>query len=925
MLITSRIALSLLIAVALAAPSFAARKPKPAIPPPPAATAPAPPERITSVEGITEYRLANGMRVLLFPDQSKQTITVNVTYLVGSRHENYGETGMAHLLEHMLFKGTPRHKDVPAELAAHGSRPNGTTSWDRTNYYETFNATEENLRWALDFEADRMVNSFIEKKYLDTEMTVVRNEYEQSENAPFAVIFKRILAVSYDWHNYGNVPIGARTDIEGVPIDRLQAFYRLYYQPDNAILLVTGKFDEARTLGMIQEYFGAIPRPTRALPKLYTVEPVQDGERMVTLRRVGDVQLAAVSYHVAPGSHEDFAPLQLLAEIMGNTPAGRLHKEMVPSSKAAQVFSSPLQLAEPGLMLFGAQVRQDQSADTALQLLISNVEKTSVKPITDEEVERARAQLIKQIELNLNDASRVGLELSNWMAMGDWRLLFLHRDRLRAAKTADVQRVWTQYFKPANRTAALFLPTKDLDRANVPQAPDIVALVKDYKGDAAKAEGEAFDPSPANIDARTQRSKLPNGLKLVLLPKKTRGATVVASLTLRLGDRQSLTGRGEIGSMTAGMLMRGSKKHTRQQIQDELDRLKARVSTFGGLENAGFNIETTRDNLPAVLDLMVEVLREPAFDAKELEELRRERLAGIEQQRSEPNALGFLAFQRHVTALPKGDPRYIATFDEAIADTKAITREQLVKFHAELYGAQTGELAVVGDFDAAQLQEQAARLLGNWKSAKPFVRMPYEFKPVAAKAEVIETPDKANALFVAGMPLEISDADADYPAMVLGNYILGGGFLKSRLFSRIRIAEGLSYSVASQLIVRPLDKGSGFFAFAIYAPQNAEKLEKTFRDEVNRILSEDIGAEELEQAKSGWMQSRSVSRSQDAELMRALGAQAFYDRTMAWEAELEKRVLALDAAAIRAALSRHIVPGKLSVVRAGDFAGAASK
>src|SRR5690348_3148892 len=220
--------------------------------------------RVTSVEGITEYQLDNGMRVLLFPDQSKQTITVNITYKVGSKYESYGETGMAHLLEHMVFKGTPKHTNIPEELATHGARPvNGTTWFDRTNYYEVFAATDENLRWALDLESDRMVNSFIAKKDLDTEMTVVRNEYEMGENDPVGVLFKRLLSVAYDWHNYGNTPIGARSDIEGVPIERLQAFYRTYYQPDNAVLLIAGKFDEPKTLAMVQEYFAAIPRPTR--------------------------------------------------------------------------------------------------------------------------------------------------------------------------------------------------------------------------------------------------------------------------------------------------------------------------------------------------------------------------------------------------------------------------------------------------------------------------------------------------------------------------------------------------------------------------------------------------------------------------------------------------------------------------------------
>src|SRR5438552_19064331 len=245
-------------------------------------------EKITSVEGITEYRLqSNGLRILLFPDQSKPTITVNMTYLVGSRLENYGETGMAHLLEHMLFKGSKKHPDVPKELQDHGSRPNGTTWFDRTNYFETFQASDENLEWALDLESDRMVNSFVAKKDLDSEMTVVRNEFERGENSPMDVLEERVMSTAFLWHNYGKSTIGARSDIENVTIERLQAFYRNYYQPDNAILLVAGKFDETRTLGLVQGAFGAIPAPVRERPRVYTQEPVQDGERSVALQRTG--------------------------------------------------------------------------------------------------------------------------------------------------------------------------------------------------------------------------------------------------------------------------------------------------------------------------------------------------------------------------------------------------------------------------------------------------------------------------------------------------------------------------------------------------------------------------------------------------------------------------------------------------------------
>jgi zinc protease len=915
---TSRLQALIVLCAVLAVPVCEAKKPE-------AAPAPAAPERVTTVEGITEYRLANGLRVLMVPDPSKQTITVNVTYLVGSRHENYGETGMAHLLEHMVFKGSTRHKDIPNELTAHGTRPNGTTSWDRTNYFETFSATEENLRWALDLEADRMVNSFIAKQDLDSEMTVVRNEFEAGENNPIAVLFKRLLSVSYDWHNNGNTPIGARSDIEGVPIERLQAFYRNYYQPDNAVLLVAGKIDEAATLAMVNEYFGPIPRPTRVLPELHTVEPTQDGERQVVLRRVGDVQWAAVAYHIPNGAHEDLAALQILNEVLGNAPAGRLHKALVEPGKAAGVFKVSLHLFDPGMTAFAAQVRDGQPLEPVLAQLVDIAEKPAVQAVTDEEVERARTQLLTEIDLNLNSSENVGLALSDWAGMGDWRLMFVNRDRLRAVKTADVQRAWARYYKQSNRTAGLFYPTKAPDRADVPKAPDVLALVKDYKGDAAREVGESFDATPTNIEARTRRIKLPGGLEMALLPKKTRGGAVFAGLALRFGDVQSLRGLGTHATMSTAMLMRGTLKHTRQQLSDEFDKLKARVNFNSWGSGAYVVVETTRENLPAVLTLLTEVLREPAFDPKELEQLRAEWLAGMEQQRSDPSALGFNQFQRLLKPYPRGDIRYVASIDEDIAEVKAVTREQLQRFHRDFFGAQPAQLAVVGDFDAAMLEKQVASLLRDWKNTKPFTRVPNEFIEVPAQEVVIETPDKAQAFFVAGLNLALRDDDPDYPALVLGNYMLGGGFLNSRLMTRIRGKDGLSYGVGSQLQGDNFDKAGMFVAYAIYAPQNLAKLQQAFNEEIARVLTEDFTQQEIEQAKSGWLQSRTVARAQDNELVGTLGHWLFVGRTLAWDAELEQKVMALDAAQIRAALQRHLVPEKFTIVKAGDFAGAAAK
>jgi zinc protease len=877
--------------------------------------------RTTSVEGITEYRLENGLRVLLFPDQSKQTMTVNMTYQVGSKHESYGETGMAHLLEHMVFKGSTKHTNIPQELSSHGARPNGSTWFDRTNYFETFAATDDNLKWALDLESDRMINSFIAKKDLDTEMTVVRNEYELGENDPGSVLVDRIFETAYVWHNYGKSTIGARSDIENVPIERLQAFYKKYYQPDNAVLLVAGKIDEAKTLDLINQYFAAIPRPARVLPKIYTDEPTQDGERAVTVRRVGDVQVVMAGYHVPAGSHADAAAVSILSEILADTPSGRLHKALVETKKASSVNSFPILFGEPSLIIFGAEVRQEASLDEARNALLATIEETTKTPPTKEEVERARNEIVKQIELNLNSSERVGVELSEWIGMGDWRLLFINRDHLRKVTPEDVQRVAATYLKSSNRTLGLFIPTQKPDRAEIPPVPDIAALVKDYKGDATVAAGEAFDPSPANIDARTERSSA-GGIKLALLPKKTRGNTVVAMMTLRFGDEKSLMNRSTAGELAGSMLMRGTAKHTRQQLKDEFDKLKARVTVGGGPTAATVRIETTRENLPAVMRLVAEVLREPAFPANEFEQLKEEELAGIEQQRSEPTAIGATEFRRYISPYPKGHPNYISTPDEDVAELKTITLDDVKKFYADFYGASNGELAVIGDFDDKELARLAGDLFGNWKSPRPYERITNQYRDIAPLNKSLETPDKANAFFLAGMNLNVREDDPDYPALVLGNFMLGGGFLNSRLGTRIRQKEGISYGVGSQLQASPLDKSGIFVTFAIYAPQNVERLEAAFKEEIARALKDGFTEDEVKAAKSGWLQSRQVSRAQDAELAGKLSSYLFLNRTLAWDDAFEKKITALTPDDIVAAMRRHLDPSKITIVKAGDFAKA---
>src|SRR2546426_1858333 len=476
------------------------------------------PKKIAAVEGITEYQLENGLRVLLFPDSSQAKVTVNMTVLVGSRQEGYGETGMAHLLEHMVCKGTPRHPHVPKELQEHGAQFNGSTSSDRVNYFETLVATDENLEFALELEADRMVNSYIKKEDLESEMTVVRNEFERGENSPGGVLGKRIAAAAYNWHNYGKPTIGNRSDIERVPVENLRAFYKKFYQPDNIVLVVAGKFDAANALGLVQKHFGAIPRPDRKLDNTWTEEPAQDGERLVTLRRVGDVGAVGVAYHIPAGPHEDMAALQVLANILSTQPSGRLYQALVETRKAASASAFARGEHDPGLLTIQAEATRDTSLEEVRHLIITTVEPIGAKGVTAEEVNRAEQQILKQREQAATDTSRIALSLSEWVAQGDWRLYFLHRDRIEKVTPEAVQAVAARYLQRNNRTVGLFIPTDKAERVPIPTTPDLRTLIADYKGRAPISAGEAFDPTPANIEGRVQRQDLPEGIKVTLMP-----------------------------------------------------------------------------------------------------------------------------------------------------------------------------------------------------------------------------------------------------------------------------------------------------------------------------------------------------------------------------------------------------------------------
>ncbi len=879
-------------------------------------------EKKATVGGITEYDYPDGLRVLLFPDPSSPKVTINMTYLVGSRFEGYGETGMAHLLEHMNFILSTNGRSIKKELTDHGAQWNGTTDYDRTNYFETVTASDENLKWALGLEAERMVNMRIEKPLLDTEMTVVRNEFERGENNPNGILEERVIATAYLWHNYGKSVIGSLADIEKVPIDKLAAFYKKYYQPDNAVLVIAGQFDPSKALAYVAGTCGAIPRPTRKLDQPYTVEPAQDGERFVELRRVGENPSIAIAWHAPALSNADSAALEVLSGIMsgggrgGGT--GRLYKALVDNKKALNVRMGYEELHDPGFVLVQAGLSKDQSLDEARKTINDTIAAVVTEPPTKDEVQKEKNRILQGMEQRMANSQQAALGLSEMIASGDWRLFFLNYDQIKSVTPEDVVRVAKLYFKESNRTVGEFIPTPQPDRTVVPAGADLASAFTDYKTTMNVSQGEAFNPSPSNIEKHLVRSKLPDGLKLVMLPKTTRGGTVLAALSVEFGDEKSLAGKNAIGSMTGALLVRGTKEHTRQQIQDEMVKLNARINVSGSVAGADISVQTTSENLIPALRLAAEILREPSFPDAEFDQAKAQRIAGIENRKTEPDALAPLALERALNPFGKNDVRYVGTIDEDVEELGKVTLDDVKKFHQQFYGTSHGELVVVGQFDQAAVSKTAAELFGAWTSPAPYKRIITDYRKTQTVNLKIETPDKQNATFDAGLRVPMQDTDPDYPAMVLANYMFGGS-ITGRVPDRIRNREGLSYGVRTGFSAPAEGNAAQFSANAISNPKNAPKVESSFRDELARTLQGGFTAEELTAAKKAFMDERQVGRSQDQQLLRLIEAREDVGRTVAWDEQMDAKIQALTLDQVNAAFRRHVDAAAISIVKAGDF------
>ncbi len=905
---------------------------------------------VRSLAGISEFALPNGLQVLLLPDDAKPSATVNITYRVGSRHESAGETGSAHLLEHMLFKPSGRVADPKRDMAALGMRWNGTTAFDRTNYFAHFlsNDAQANDRFDYMFKwlAGMMREARFTREDLASEMTVVRNEWERAESDPARILGERMRAAAYTAHGYRHSVLGAKSDIENIPLERLYAFYKRHYRPDNATLIVAGRFDEAFVKTRIEAAFDGIAKPAEPLPATYSLELVQDGERHVSLRRSGGQASTAVMYHMPAGGTREGVAARILAEALSQG-RGPVARGLVMQNLAASVFGFYRATREPGYLFVGVGLAEraagateaqfdvkTQSSAAALAQVVERVQ------LSDAEIDTARNTLLQNWRSTLRDAESTAQALSEMVALGDWRLIVALRDALQDIKADEVRSLARQYLVAANRTAGTYLPTVDAVRApapRIPNASDFVAASENSIRPVAQndsnqaAQFENFEITPALLAQRTQRGRLTvggkPGLEMAVLPRAAKDDRVVGTLRLRWGTEQSLKSSNVLATMAGPLLTEGSADNAALalramntvQIKDRLQALDARLSFASGTGSVTVGLDFPAGNAVAVLELVNQLLRAPRFDDAAFERNQRAMLASLQNIRANTvNVAGNTLQQmyRPRDRFAQGDVREVRTFDETEAQMRQATAAQLRDYWQRFASASVGELALVGPLKLEDLQAPLQRLWGGWATTEPYQAWSNAFVPPApAPTQVVRVGDKANASYDGRIAFAMNELSPDFAALLVATQLVS----RQSLWQRVREKEGLSYGVSANLNVPWVGSEASVNIAASFAPANRDKLVAAIRETLAQARERGFSGAEVGMAKSAIAGRRAEFIAQPVNAAGNLAIQMRLARPLDFYGSLGEKLQALDAAAVNAALKKYLDLAELRDVIAGSF------
>ena len=879
---------------------------KPAVPPAPLARLDA------QAAGFSSYVLANGFKIILVPFASAANARVELVVKTGSKLEGYGETGMAHLLEHMLFKSAGARTDLKSELTALGANWNGTTSADRTNFFETVAAEPAKIDEAIRIEADRFIRASFTKEHLASEMSVVRNELERGDSDPGSLVMRALQRQSYFWHGYSRPTIGARSDIEDAPFSALKAFHDKHYRPDNAALIVSGNFEPQRVLALASRLFAQARNPAGPKIASWTREETRATTNRSEIFLPAGKTIAAAAWKLPGLGERQTYALDLGVAAICDEDWGSLRKDLVLERKIAVSVSCGTQIhPDYSLLIASASAGSQADAEALSKVLREHVEAAAAKGVTPEQLDRARLAELNAYERLENSHEQLASLLSQAEVAGDWRLYFWQRDMVRAVDLDEVNAALKRWAVSVNRSDVLLRHADGVAAPQLPAklTPDVGALVSGKDWPAIAMLADPLPNSASELAKATVKLALDTPrARGALIARRTQGDRAWLSLSNDFGNEASLSGRGSVCGFADQLLAYGGAGLDRDQLAAKLDALQAQWS----LGLSGISIEAPRRHLDAALDLLLAVWAAPALPEGEFNRLKAASIARLEAALKDPAQVAANLASLRFDNYPAGHPLQPRSLEQLLAETRAATFNQVSACAADFSGLAQVRLALVGAFSADDAQAIWRRVDRLPRAKIAYQRVRDVDAPLAVETAMIKVsmPEKPNASVAGSTLLRITDAADDFPALRIAVKVLGGD-ADSRIWTRLREREGLAYGAGASLLGNSFEPRSRLALYASAPSDKADAALAGLKEELARALKDGFTVAEVERAKRAWLQERKTSLRDERSYAASLAQGMYSGRDYAWLAQYDEKIAQLDAAQVTRALRKYVADAPL--------------
>jgi zinc protease len=871
---------------------------------------------------MQQFTLPNGLRVIMHQDSSTPIVAVSVWYHVGSKNEDIGKTGFAHLFEHMMFQGSKNYEgnySVPLDEA--GASLNGTTDEDRTYYYET--VPSNFLERALYMEADRMgglLDAMTQEK-LDNQRDVVKNERRQRiDNVPGGTASEKIQEIMYPkGHPYNWTPIGSMEDLTAASMEDVKGFFRRYYVPENAVLVLSGDLDPKQAKSWVEKYFGAIAKGAGNIGRPNTAEPKLTGEIRKTYEDTVPLPRLYMVWHSVPLFAPDEAALDMLSSVLSQGRGSRLQSDLVFQKELVQnIFANNSTSEIGGTFQITSTAARGKSLDDVEKEINIEIEKIRKDPPTADEMARALNAIESQSIFGLQNNLGLNGRISSYVGYkGQADYFQSDLDRYRKVTAADVQRVAKTYLS-SDRLVMSFMPSSGAGSGSPRMNPDAnkPSSTGEKKKDAAKlAEQTARLPKPGPVPTFTlppiQKAKLSNGLNVWVVQRHNL-PIVSANLVIRSGATLDPDDRAGVSSITSNMLNQGTATRSANDISNQLQAIGASVNAGAGWDSSSVSMQTLTKNLDRALDIFADVVINPSFPAAELESSRRRALGFLFQRKANAAAVSDVVYNKVLY----GNQPYGRQLSGDEKSVKAMTRDDLVKFYQANYRPNNATLIVVGDVDSKTLMPKLEKALGGWKSADvTLTNTPAAEMMGKPGIYLVDKPNAAQSSVSIG-EVGVDRSNPDYYALQVMNSILGGGG-SARLFNNLREDKGYTYGAYSRFVYR---KGAGPFS-ASAEVQTAVTKESVveFMKELNGIRGAiPVSTTELEQNKQGIIRRYPSGFENIGQISGQLSNLVIYDLSDTYFNDFIQKINAVTVEDVNRVANKYLDPSKMSIVIVGD-------